>query len=169
MIFDIPNPDALINLLQDIDTLVNKLTNALQSVGTDEIRAYITNSLSISTNLSTKIISESNHSISAGGTYTPLNITGSGKIHEITITSAVNTFKIRVTVDGTVIWDKTYSDASALTDDSIFVSAFKDENDKYIYHLNDIPFKNSIKVELINTNSSNAITLDKVFIKYEVS
>lgn len=165
MIFDYPNPERILELLGDID----KLTNALQSVGTDAIRTYITNSLTVSSNLSTKVVSASSVSVAAGGTYTPLNITGSGKIHEITITSSVNTFELKVTVDSTVIWDKTYTDASALTDDSVFVSAFQDENSEYIYHLNDIPFENSIEIDVINNDGSNQITLDKVLVKYVVS
>ena len=72
-----------------------------------------------------------------------------------------------MTVDGSVVWDKDYTSASAYTDEVVFVSVFQREDGKYVYHLSDIPFNSSIKVVITNTDTVNSLTLDLIFAKYE--
>jgi len=118
---------------------------------------------------STKTSETSSISISAGGTYTFINLTGVGFIQEILIIASQNTFRVNVVVDNATIWNKSYSDASNLTDVIPTMSAFQREDGKYIYYLSMIPFKSSVQIDIVNLDTANPITLDYVYCKYEVA
>jgi len=147
--------------------LKTTLEDALASIGTDKLRVTVTDPISAIISATTKVIENTNYSLSAGGTYTLINYSGRGRLHEVTIISSSSQFKITIVVDGTTIWDKSYSDAASITDEVVAVSAFQREDGKYIYHLTDIPFNSSIKVDVVNLDTANPITLDYIFAKYE--
>jgi hypothetical protein len=118
---------------------------------------------------SSKIFEASAVSVNASGTYTPINLSGTGLLHELLIVSPQNTFRVNVAVDSATIWSKSYSDASSLTDVIPTMSAFQDENGNYIYFLSLLPFRSSLQVNVENLNTSSSITLNYVYAKYEVA
>jgi len=117
--------------------------------------------------LGAKLAEHLNISVPAGESYMLLDIAIGGRVHEVLIISPSPEFSVKVTVDGVVIWDKSYSEASAITDELVFISAFQREDGKYVYHLSEIPFKSSIKVEVINISQATVV-FDKLLAKYEV-
>ena len=118
---------------------------------------------------SVKTFERTNVSISAGSTYSFLNLSGVGIVQEFLIVASQNTFSVVVDVDNVTIWNKSYSDASNLTDVIPTMSAFQREDGKYIYYLSMIPFKSSVQINIINLDTANPITLDYVYCKYEVA
>ena len=126
----------------------------------------ITGTLSISA--ATQTAEQTSYTVAAGSTYALVDLSGAGRLHEVTVISPSPSFKLTITVDGTVIWDKSYSDAEAETDEVVMVSAFQREDGKYVYHLSDIPYTSNLKVEVTNTGTSN-ITFDLLFAKWEVT
>jgi hypothetical protein len=117
---------------------------------------------------STKTSESSSVSVGAGATYTFLNLSGIGVVQELLIVASQSTFRVDVIVDGVTVWSKSYTDASNLTDIIPTMSAFQREDGKYIYYLSLIPFKSSIQVSIVNLDTSNPITLDYIYAKYEV-
>lgn len=115
-----------------------------------------------------KVSEASGVSVSAGGTYTFLGLSGTGMLQELLIVASQSTFRVDVAVDGTTVWSKSYSDASNLTDVIPTMSAFQREDGKYIYFLSLVPFKSSIQVNIVNLNTSSSITVDYLYAKYEV-
>jgi len=154
-------------MIEQMRDSLQRLEKALASVGTDKLRVTVTDPISAIISATTKIVEQTSYSLAAGGTYTPVNYSGRGRLHEVTIISSSNQFKVTITVDGVVIWDKSCSEAASITDEVVIVSAFQREDGKYVYHLSDIPFTSSLKVDVVNLNTSNPITLDYVFVKYE--
>jgi len=118
---------------------------------------------------SVKTLERTNVSISAGSTYSFLNLSGVGMLQEFLIVASQNTFRVNVVVDNATVWNKSYSDASNLTDVIPTMSAFQREDGKYIYYLSMIPFKSSVKIDIVNLDTANPITLDYVYCKYEVA
>jgi len=118
---------------------------------------------------SVKTLERTNVSISAGSTYSFLNLSGVGMVQEFLIVASQNTFRVNVVVDNATVWNKSYSDASNLTDVIPTMSAFQREDGKYIYYLSMIPFKSSVKIDIVNLDTANPITLDYVYCKYEVA
>jgi hypothetical protein len=89
-------------------------------------------------------------------------------LQELLIVASQSTFRVDVAVDGAAIWSKSYSDASSLADVIPTASAFQREDGKYIYFLSLIPFKSSIRVSVVNLDTSSPITVDYIYAKYEV-
>jgi hypothetical protein len=118
---------------------------------------------------SVKTFERTNVSISAGSTYSFLNLSGIGIVQELLIVASQNTFRVDVVVDNVTIWSKSYSDASNLTDVIPTMSAFQREDGKYIYYLSMISFKSSVQINIVNLDTVNPITLDYVYCKYEVA
>ena len=116
----------------------------------------------------TKTIEMYSKSIPPYGSLKILDYRGSGRLVELTIISSSPNFTLAVSADGTVVWGKTFSEASALSDEIVSISAFQREDGKYIYFVSDIEFKSSISIEVVNLDSVNYITLDYIFCKYEV-
>jgi len=139
-VIEIPEPTYLIQLLKGIQVTRSTKTSEVSSV-----------------------------SVSAGSTYSFLNLSGTGIVQEFLIVASQNTFRVDVVVDNVTIWSKSYSDASNLTDVIPTMSAFQREDGKYIYYLSMIPFKSSVQINIVNLDTVNPITLDYVYCKYEVA
>jgi len=116
---------------------------------------------------SSKTIELSNQTINPSGKITVIDLKGMGRLHELLIISSTNLFKVTITVDGTIVWDKSFDEASLVASQIGSVSAFQRDDGKYIYHISNIPFSTGIKVEISSLDTSNPITLDYVFGKYE--
>lgn len=119
------------------------------------------------TPLTMRLLESVNVSVPANASYTLLDLSVAGRLHEVLVVSPSPDFSVKVTVDGVTVWDKSYGDATSLTDELVFVSAFQREDGRYIYHLSEIPFKTSCKVEVLNL-SNTSISFDRVVVKYEV-
>jgi len=158
LIFDFIDPTLIVNALKKM----SKLT-----FDDDKLRVTVVDAVSAIISAVAKVVEQVNYSLGAGATYTLINYSGRGRLHEVTVISSSNQFKLTVTVDGVKIWDKSYDEAASITDEVVVVSAFQREDGKYVYHLSDIPFMVSLKVDIVNLNTSNPITLDYVFGKYE--
>jgi len=153
--------------LQNLYSKVEAITNALDSVGSDKVRVTIPDAVSVIIATGTRVVEYKNYVLQAGETNTLLDYTGRGRLHEITVISQASTFKITIYVDGQVIWDKQYSEAEEVTDEVVMMSAFQREDNKYVYHISNIPFNQSVKVDITNTDAVNNIVFDYVFLKYE--
>jgi len=115
-----------------------------------------------------RVSEASSVSIGAGATYTFLSLSGTGMLQELLIVASQSTFRVDVIVDGATIWSKSYSDASNLTDVVPTMSAFQREDGKYIYFLSLVPFRSSIRVDIVNLDTSSPMTADYLYAKYEV-
>ncbi|MCD6583643.1 MAG: hypothetical protein J7K71_03040, partial [Candidatus Omnitrophica bacterium] len=148
------------------ESTLSKFTNALASVGSDKFIVSVSGTVSTVQSASAMTTSLSNQTVNASSSLTLLNVSGKGMVHEVTVISEASTFKLTVSVDGSTMWDVDFNTASQYTDDIVFVSAFENEDGKYVYHLSDIPFTSSVTIMLTNTDSSNSITVDYAFVKY---
>jgi hypothetical protein len=153
--------------IAESNRLLDLLTGALASRATDKLRVSIVDALPPAV-MSIRLLERVNVSVPANSSYTLLDLNVTGRLHEVLVVSPFPDFSVRITVDGVTVWDKSYSDASTLTDELVFVSAFQREDGRYIYHVSEVPFKVSCRVEVVNLSSAS-ITLDRVVAKYEVA
>jgi hypothetical protein len=95
-----------------------------------------------------------------------VDVRGKGKMKEMTIRSRSNSYCLRVTVDGSNIYDNAYSWFEAISDVAEEIAAFQDDNGNYVLHLRDISFANRLMIYAYPT--ADNVVLDEVFCKYEV-
>jgi hypothetical protein len=111
--------------------------------------------------------------VNPGGWLNVLQYTGSGQVDEFFIRSPNTSFKVQVSIDGSVTLEKTYDELREIQQNSRDISAFPelDENGDptgyYIVSIRNIPFTSSIGVMVQNTGTSPA-TLPNVFVKYRI-
>jgi len=153
--------------MDDLFGKLDALDDALDSVGTDKLRTTVVDTVSAIISAITEIIEQKNYSLAAGSTLSLIDYSGRGRLHEVTVISSSNSFKITITVNGIVVWDKSYDEAASITDEVVMVSAFQREDGKYVYHISDFPFTTNLKVDIVNLDTANPITLDYVVGKYE--
>jgi len=94
-----------------------------------------------------------------------IDIPGAGVVDEVLVVSRSGSFKLTITVGGVTVWDKSWGEASRLSDNLVFLSAFQDENGLYVYHIAGIPFSNGVSVEVVNLDPVNPITFEHIIVK----
>lgn len=120
----------------------------------------------------TGVIDITNKSIGAGETYQFISFEELGLIEECLILSPSTNFSVIVNVDGEETLNKTYTQYTNITQIIKDISAFEERDSdgnplgKYIVHLVNINFKNSITIQVKN-NSGSSITFDNLFCKYK--
>jgi hypothetical protein len=110
--------------------------------------------------------------VGAGEWLNVLQYTGTGQVEEFFIRSPDTNFKVQVTVDGTVVLEKTYDELREIQQNSRDISAFAelDENGDptgyYVASIRNIPHAVSIQIKVQNTGSAPT-TLPNIFVKYK--
>lgn len=97
------------------------------------------------------------------GRYEVLDIRGMGQMKEFMVRSDVRDFTVHVKVDGETLYEDTWADLNAISQPVGEVSAFQDENGKYIVHLEDVDFKEELIIRLYGV-----FTAERLFLKYDL-
>lgn len=111
--------------------------------------------------------------IDAGGHFDAIDIKGSGRMAEFLIVSPNTSFGAAIVVDGGTILSESYASLNALTQTLLCVSAFPElditgtPTGKYIIHLSDVSFLESLLVRVLNTGGAS--TTFNIFGKYILS
>ena len=116
----------------------------------------------------TNIIEFKDVQLSPSGSLTIINLSGSGLIHECLVLSKSPDIQLTISVDGSLIFDKTFNESLEVSQELIFLSAFtKEENGQtyYVMHVKGIEFRESINISVKNTSEST-ITISRVVCKY---
>lgn len=96
---------------------------------------------------------------------------GRGTLGEFHARSPDTDFEIKLTIDGTIILDKTYTQLRGIQQNSPTISAFAeldedgDATGYYIASIRDVPYYASLKLEIKNTGGAPK-TFDQLFTKY---
>jgi len=110
--------------------------------------------------------------VSAGATYNIISLSELGYVDECLISSPSTDFSVIVNIDGNEILNRTYTEYTNITQVIGGIAAFEERDSdgnptgKYIVHLKDINFKNSITIQVKN-DSGGSITFHNLFCKYK--
>lgn len=121
--------------------------------------------------LTTKIVDHPGQSVNAGVWFTMIDEAGKGMMGAFHARSPDVDFEIKLTVDGTVVLEKTYAELREIQQNSPTISAFaeRDENGDltgyYVASVRDAPYYVSIKLEIQNTGGAPK-TFSQLFTKY---
>ena len=97
------------------------------------------------------------------GRYEVLNIRGTGQLKEFMVRSDVVGVTVHVMVDGGTLYEDTWTELSAISQPVGEVAAFRDENGKYVIHLEDIDFHKELIVRLYGIFNA-----ERLFLKYDL-
>jgi hypothetical protein len=148
-----------------------------------EILGYLKRQLGIITNrleetgvltipFTSKFTELKDQTIGASEWLNVLQYNGAGQVDEFFIRSPNTNFKVQVTVDGTVVLEKTYDELREVQQNSRDISAFAelDENGDptgyYVTSIRNIPHAVSIQIKVQNIGASST-TLPNIFVKYK--
>lgn len=118
------------------------------------------------------IIDLTNQAVSAGQSLEFVSLEGLGYIKECLVVSPSTGFSVIVTVDGSQILNRTYTEYTDITQIVSDISAFEERDTdgnplgKYVVHLANINFKNSLSLSVKN-DSGGSITFQNLFCKYK--
>jgi len=95
---------------------------------------------------------------------------GAGHLKELVIKNTDENYRLRIYVDGTQLYDGSYSWFKNLSQITEEIAAFQDENGDHILHITDIKWTKNIKIEAepLITTLTQKQKLKQLFYKVEI-
>jgi hypothetical protein len=100
--------------------------------------------------------------------YTLVDEVGSGCLKELVIKSKSKDYTLIILVDGSELYDNSYSWFQGLSQMTEEIDAFE-ENGSYVLRLSDIHFAESLEVTVAPVMKTSASKLDEVFCKIDLA